>query len=112
MWLLTPVGFFSIVQKATDAAKNTLTVRARVKGDLEALRKRYLPAMGEIAESRTNDYRFRAVVPRADVSAAMSKMIEDLDYSNFKSEVAKVQGHAREHVYHDVWSVLYKLQKD
>lgn len=112
MWLLTPVGFFSIVQKPTDVALNTLTVRARVKGDLEALRERYLNGMSDIKESRSNDYRFRAVVPRADVAAAMSKMIEDLDYSNFKGEVAKVQGHAREHVYHDVWSVLYRLQKD
>jgi hypothetical protein len=109
---MTPVGFFSIVQKPSDAGHGTLTVRARVRGDLEALQKRYLHAMGEIVESRSNDYRFRAVVPRADVAAAMSKMVEDLTYSNFKSEVAKVQGHAREHVYHDVWSVLYKLQKD
>jgi hypothetical protein len=112
MWLLTSVGFFSIVQKPSDAAQGTLTVRARVKGDLEALRKRYLPTLGDIAESRTNDYRFRAVVPRAEVSAAMAKIVDELDYSNFKSEVAKTQGKAREHVYHEVWSVLYQLQKD
>ena len=36
MWLITPVGFFSIVQKPSDVAADTLTVRARVQGDLEA----------------------------------------------------------------------------
>ena len=34
MWLITPTGFFSIVQKPGDAAANTLTVRARVRQDL------------------------------------------------------------------------------
>ena len=38
MWLITPTGFFSIVQKPTDAQANTLTVRARVRQDLETLR--------------------------------------------------------------------------
>ncbi len=28
MWVLTPYGFFSIVQKPDDASRGTLTVRA------------------------------------------------------------------------------------
>jgi polar amino acid transport system ATP-binding protein len=43
MWLITPEGFFSIVEKATDKASGTLTVRARVASDLEALRGGSLP---------------------------------------------------------------------
>ena len=46
MWLLTPIGFFSIVQKPDDTTRNTLTVRARVRQDLESLRLRYLPGLG------------------------------------------------------------------
>jgi 8-oxo-dGTP pyrophosphatase MutT (NUDIX family) len=110
MWLITPIGFFSIVQKATDKGRNTLTVRARVRSDLEVLREKYLPALGEIRESRSNDYRFRAVASRAEVSAAAAKLITDLDYSNFKSEVSRRQGTKREALYHEVWHDLYALQ--
>lgn len=112
MWLITPVGFFSVVQKASDVAADTLTVRARVRGDLDALREQYLPNLGEVQESKTNDYRFRAVAPRADVAAAMANMVNHLQYSNFKNQVAKVQGAARAHLYHDVWDVLYRLQAE
>ncbi|SAK84306.1 NUDIX domain protein [Caballeronia hypogeia] len=111
MWIITSIGFFSVVQKPGDIAADTLTVRARVRGDLEALRVQYLPRLGPITESRTNDYRFRAVAPRASVTAAMASMIADLQYSNFKSEVAQKQGAERAHVYHDVWHALYELQK-
>lgn len=112
MWLITPIGFFSIVQKPSDIASNTLTIRARVRADLEALRTSHLPGLGEIQESRHNDYRFRAAAPRQEVASAMANMIETLDYSNFKNQVAKVQGAGRAHLYHDVWHVLYGLQKD
>jgi 8-oxo-dGTP pyrophosphatase MutT (NUDIX family) len=110
MWLITPIGFFSIVQKPTDKGRDTLTVRARVRSDLEALRDAYIPSLGEIKESPNNDYRFRAVAPRADVAAAAASLVADLGYSNFKSEVAKRQGVKREQLYHDVWHVLYDLQ--
>lgn len=110
MWLITPIGFFSIVQKPTDKSRNTLTVRARVRSDLEALRDTYLPSLGDIKENPANDYRFRAVAPRADVAAAAASLIADLDYSNFKNEVAKRQGVKREQMYHDVWHVLHQLQ--
>jgi 8-oxo-dGTP pyrophosphatase MutT (NUDIX family) len=110
MWLITPVGFFSIVQKPSDVATDTLTVRSRVRGDLEALREQFLPGLGDIQESKVNDYRFRAVAPRAEVAAAMASLVNQLHYQNFKSQVAKVQGSARAHLYHDVWDVLYRLQ--
>lgn len=111
MWLITPTGFFSVVQKPSDVAANTLTVRARVRQDLEALREQFLPGLSEIEESPRNDYRFRAVAPRAEVAAALADMVARLDYSNFKSEITKVQGHKRAHLYHEVWDVLYQLQK-
>lgn len=112
MWLVTPIGFFSIVQKPGDKKNGTLTVRSRVRSDLAALKQHYLPGLGTIQESHDTDYRFRAVAPRPEVSAAMARMIDGLDYSNFKSEVAKKQGHKRASVYHKVWDVLYHLQTD
>ena len=112
MWLITPIGFFSIVQKPADASLDRLTVRARVRQDLEALRATYMPGLGEIKDSKTNDYRFRATAPRAEVAAAMAKLVQTLDYVNFKNQVAKVQGTNRAHLYHEVWDVLYKLQTE
>ncbi len=111
MWLLTPIGFFSIVQKPDDVTRNTLTVRARVRKDLESLRIRYLPGLGEIRESRSNDYRFRAQAPRSEISAAMTSLVDELSYANFKNQVRKEQGSARESVYHEVWCALHQLQE-
>ncbi|MCZ8016228.1 MAG: NUDIX hydrolase [Limnobacter sp.] len=112
MWLITPVGFFSIVQKSSDQSAGTLTVRARVHADLDALRLYFLPDLSEVKESTNTDYRFRATAPRASVAKAMAMFIEQLDYSNFKNQVAKIQGPKRAHLYHDVWDVLYRLQQD
>ena len=73
-----------------DAAAGTLTVRARVRSDLVALQGTVLPALGVITESHSTDYRFRATAPRPLVEAAVAKLVAQLDYSNFKSQVAKV----------------------
>ena len=110
MWLITPIGFFSIVQKPNDKGNSTLTVRARLRGDLEALKQKYLPSLGPIQQNAGTDYHYRATALRADVSAAMARMIADLDYDNFKDEVSKKQGRERSRLYHDVWEVLYRLQ--
>ena len=72
----------------------------------------FCPGLGKIEESRSNDYRYRAVAPRAEVAIAMAQMVNRLDYSNVKSQVAKVQGPERAQLYHGVWNVLYQLQKD
>ena len=112
MWLITPIGFFSVVQKHDDEASGTLTVRARVRGDLEALQEKYLPSLGPIQENVETDYSYLATAPRAEVSSAMARMIADVNYSNFKHEVAKRQGQKRSLLYHEVWDVLYRLQTD
>jgi hypothetical protein len=112
MWLITPIGFFSIVEKPGDAKRNVLTVRARVRSDLTALKNVVLPSLGRISESLETDYRYRAKAPRGDISKATARMIADLHYGNFKSEVAARQGGERAHLYHDVWDVLYRLQGD
>jgi hypothetical protein len=109
MWIITKIGFFSIVQKEWNQPNHTLTIRARVRKDLESLRA-YLPDMGEIVESLDSDYRYRAVADRKTVSEAMAKLAADIDYDNFKNEVASRQGYARASVYGDVWHDLYRLR--
>lgn len=110
MWLITPAGFYSIVEKQTDRGKGTLTVRARVRGDLVALKRAHCPSLGRIRESDDTDYRYRATAKRAHVAQAVAQMVEGLGYSNFKSHVAMQQGVNRAHLYHDVWDVLHRLQ--
>ena len=108
MWLFTPFGFYSIVEKPWDKPNGTLTIRARVAKDLDTLRLQ-LPELGTIAEDPKADYRFRAQAPRAAVAKTMSRLAESLDYDNFKDAVAKTQGQARAHRYHEVWEVLSQL---
>jgi hypothetical protein len=112
MWLITPTGFFSIVEKPTDTKTGTLTIRARVKGDLVALKRDYLPSLGRFRDSEDTDYRYRATARRSEVGQALARMVATLNYANFKSEVAMRQGIERAHVYHDVWDVLHGLQTD
>jgi 8-oxo-dGTP pyrophosphatase MutT (NUDIX family) len=107
MWLITPFGFFSVVQKPGD---NHLTVRARVASDLNALRSLYLPELSKTITGAGTDYPHRATCSHASFAAAQVKIALDIDYSNFKSKVAQTQGGARAKVYSEVWSVLHKLQ--
>jgi 8-oxo-dGTP pyrophosphatase MutT (NUDIX family) len=110
MWLVTTLGFFSIVQKPGDKAAGLLTVRARVRSDLEALRDAHLPALGAIKETTNTDYRFRAQAPHAAVVAAMAQLVAQIDYGNFKDAVADRQGGKRAKLYHHVWHALLDLQ--
>ena len=107
MWLITNFGFFSVVQKRGDT---DLTIRARVREDLEALRENYLPGLGEITRSDVTDYRYRAKVSHDDLGKAMVNIVRDINYDNFKNCVAEQQGHKRAHIYHKVWGDLIGLE--
>lgn len=111
MWLLTPFGFFSVVRKPQDVAEGQLTIRSRVRADLEALRETCLPGMGEIVEGAGTDYRYRARVPRAELGLAMANLVSGIDYENFKDEVKHRQGSSRAQAYAEVWSVLAGLRE-
>jgi ADP-ribose pyrophosphatase YjhB (NUDIX family) len=109
MWIMTPLGFFSIVQKPDDIETGTLTIRARARGDLDALRQHYLPGLGPVLVNAGTDYRYRAHAPREAIAAAMHALVSDIDYGNFKNEVQQQQGKARAHVYHKVWDALWEI---
>lgn len=55
MWLIMDIGFFGIVQKPGDAEKGLLTVRSRVRCDIETLAARHLPLVGAIEETAHTD---------------------------------------------------------
>jgi len=108
MWIITPFGFFSIVQKKK--ADEFLTIRARARGDLVALKKKYLPAMSEIIEGGGTDYQFRARAGHEEVGDALAKIAKDINYANFKNTVHDRQGKQRADTYSKVWSVLWGIK--
>lgn len=110
MWLITNFGFFSVVEKPGDRKDGQLTVRARVRADLETLRDRYLPELGAIQADAGTDYKYRARVSRNALAHATARIVADIDYGNFKGSVQQHQGTERYHVYGQVWSALNTLQ--
>lgn len=108
MWIFTPFGYFSVVQKQ---GSSSLTVRARVREDLDRLREQYLPSLSPTIAGAGTDYRYRATVPHENLALAMAAIVRDIDYSNFKSEVAQREGPTREAVYHKVWDALWQLER-
>lgn len=108
MWLFTTQGFYSVVAHRDDPG--TLIVRARTRADIEALREQ-VPAI-EPFEDPSADYRHRAYVSRGEWLAAVAELTAELDYDNFKSEVAREQGHERAGVYGRIWGELLGLQRD
>ena len=109
MWLFTPFGFFSTVQKP---GQSFLTVRTRVAADLDRLREAYMPELSATIRKAGTDYPFRATISHADFARGLAKIGGDIHYGNFKSEVARIMGHQREAVYHKVWSALTQLEKE
>jgi len=101
MWIFLSDSMLSIVQKPGDS--DTLTVRARIKGDVE----RVFPA-ATVIEGAGTDYRFRAQVPREEVALRMADAVRDVTYSNFKSSV---KDRARHDALMAVWDAMYRYQE-
>lgn len=109
MWIFTDVGFFSIVRKPEDGM---VTIRARVRSDLERLKEFYLQDLGDIVEGGGTDYPFRARANQSDFAEALRLIGENIGYTNFKSEILAKQGHHRAHIYSRVWTDLLALEDE
>ena len=100
MWIFLTNSFISVVQKPGDT--DLLTVRARIKGDIEAV----FPA-ATVETGKGTDYKFRAKVPREVVAKALHDQAMGVTYSNFKGAV---KDRKRHDAYMDVWSAMYRVQ--
>jgi hypothetical protein len=100
MWLFTPFGFLSVVDKGGDGS--TLLVRARRKGEIEA----HFPE-AVVETTPGNDYLFRARIDRDRVAVVMAEMIRNLGYKNYKATLQDSE-------FHDacmgVWEVMHRYQ--
>lgn len=109
MWLFTSFGFFSVVQKAGD---EHLTVRSRTRGDLQRLRRHYLPSLSPPSRIGGSDYPWRGTCTHEAFASALPLIVKHLTYDNFKSEVKRTLGSAREARYAQVWETLHSLSED
>lgn len=105
MWIFTPFGFFSIVQKPGQAL---LTVRARAAADLDNLRT-HVPELSKTIHTPKADYQYRATVPAVSLAIGLGDFITGIDYDNFKDEVARRQGYERAGLYGQVWGLVRRL---
>ena len=100
MWIFLPDSFISVVQKPGDT--DTLTVRARIKGDIE----RVFPK-AQVVANAGSDYKYRARIPRTEVAQVLHEQVMGLRWSNFKGAV---KSRKRHDAYMNVWSAMNEVQ--
>jgi hypothetical protein len=117
MWVFTRYGFFSVVCAKNLSAggldKSHLMIRARSAAHLKTLKDRFSKQLAgcEISVAKDTDYPCRLIVAR-DTWTEISRLLADeIDYGNFKSEVARHKGNDNyEESLHKVWSVMRRFQ--
>jgi hypothetical protein len=123
MWIFTKHGFFSAVcarqgkgAHGQPVDLDRIMIRGRLHSHLRALKERFSDLLGqcEIHERAGTDYAFRMFVQKSVWVQVLAALAQETDYDNFKSEVAQHQGFAGaayDHLLHEVWSVMHKLQE-
>jgi len=107
MWLMTTFGFFSVVRDTQHPGH--LLVRSRSHNDLTELARRF-DARGldepQILEMPLADYRYRIIAPAPAVAEVLGNEIQDINYPNFKNEVARAHSPKRAQLYSQIWMVI------
>lgn len=112
MWILLPIGFFSVVLPRTDAGRGApdpqnVMIRARCRRHVEALIARFPQLGGNIMETGHADYPVRLITSKGSWAAALEALAMELDYTNFKAHVAQtVDDPEYEDVLHTIWADL------
>jgi hypothetical protein len=100
MWIMLQNSFLSIVSDRYST--ENLLVRGRIEGHIEAV----FPEASVFTDDSA-DYRYRTVLPRGRVAAAIAKSLETIDYDNFKESVTSQPLHM---AYFRVWMQMKLLQ--
>ncbi len=106
VWVFRNDSFVSIVQHRDESG--WLLVRARIEGDIERFFGPLLIREGAIFEDASADYRYRFIVPRETVSAALHEALGEISYHNFKESIAK-KDVKRKAAYMDVWGAMARF---
>ena len=106
MWTFTATGFYSAVQHRDNP--ELLMVRARDEESLAPL--------AALTDQQTQftpdaDYAFRVIVSKQVYAQWLMTQVIGIDYPNFKSRAYTARGGAFVHALHDVWEVMFRLQR-
>lgn len=111
MWIFSKAGFFSVVDKKSQPrGVGEVCIRARVAADFDSLRQIYFPDMPDVVFEQHTDYPYRIYVGKKLWAKVAALMSEDIDYSNYKSMISRLQGPERAHLYSDVWGIMYNAE--
>jgi hypothetical protein len=102
MWIFTNTGFVSAVSNG----KN-LMVRSRDRESLEPLAE---SAKTEIIATPASDYPYRTIVSNEIFSGWVAHMASNIEYKNFKSEVAATRGYDFAQPLMKVWSAMHEVE--
>ena len=102
MWLFTDTGFVSAV-----SAGSELMVRSRDRESLEPLA---AVAKVEIKKTPKNDYPYRVFVKQEVFAEWVAMMVRNIQYGNFKSEVAVTRGYEFALPLTEIWSAMHKVE--
>lgn len=107
MWIFTDTGFVSAVQKADNPEK--ITLRARDRESLEAV---LAHTGGDVIKTPRGDYPYRAFVDPVMFAKWASDVASEVNYDNFKSQVAHTRGFDFAHALHDVWAAMLHVEDE
>jgi hypothetical protein len=102
MWLMTKLGFFSVVENRDDS--DGLIVRARCEQDIVNISHVLDKPLDWWLDEKA-DYGYRLLCSKKEWADALAAMANDIDYDNFKSSVKDERHHS---AYQRVWiDMLY-----
>ena len=101
MWVFSTRGFVSVVQH--NSMPDYFQVKARVPDPLEKLWPEHQIQVIEWA-----DYRYRINVRKEDALPVIIRMVESVDYTNFKHECVEIPEYHRSLA--RIWNEMYNYQ--
>jgi hypothetical protein len=105
MWIFTETGFVSAVKKPQD--NGLVSIRAR---DIASLQP-FVEATGQpIVHTPEGDYPYRIFVEQTDFADWVAKSALELDYSNFKSRMARHRDYKYLGALHEVWAAMSRTE--
>ena len=115
MWILTKIGFYSIIKKTSHLNPDgpaVFNIRGRDKDDLKRFAELVSPDLAKrpvVHEYAHSDYPYRVYLnTQEEMDAVMAKLSALIDYNNFKDTI-KATHHqkAKLEPYEEFWSLLW-----
>lgn len=104
MWIFTSSGFISAVRNPND---RTIVVRSRDKASLTPISK---ATKADIRKTPLADYPYRLEIGHDQFAEWVKNQVLNINYKNFKSEVALTNGRGFATALTKVWSTMHEIE--